>query len=296
MSHPHLSLSVERNPETEGIFHRPLKDLPIIGSLYGRVPDASDKSLRELASRLADPDALARLPGRIDQARREVQVAAFLRSVGHRALDDGRQLSILQIGANDGVTQDSMGQHIRRFGWDAILVDANPTVIPDLEANYANCGKVHIVNAAIGPENGQTPFYVPTGDAPELAKMYSSMDKRSFYENAHHVPGFDPDTMIEELIVPMKTSETVLEEHGFGDPYLLATDVEGYDGKILETFPWDEFRPGVVYFEHCNIGDGQREYVYEMLEGHGYDLRHLARDTLGVHHDSDGNRALLTTL
>jgi hypothetical protein len=71
----------------------------------------------------------------------------------------------------------------------------------------------------------------------------------SFDKDHHKRSGTPSEVMIEEM-VPCRTLDEVLEEHGVRNVDVLVIDTEGYDAEILRGFDFRRFKPKIIRFEH----------------------------------------------
>jgi FkbM family methyltransferase len=67
--------------------------------------------------------------------------------------------TVLDIGANDGVTLSNSRMFIDELGWGGHLVEAARTPYGKLEALYKDIEGVRTFNVALGRENGELTFY-----------------------------------------------------------------------------------------------------------------------------------------
>jgi len=63
---------------------------------------------------------------------------------------------------------------------------------------------------------------------------------------------------------------------------LLSIDAEGFDYEVLKLFDFSIRRPGVVYYEHRNLSEADRQASWRMLVEMGYKIAPLRFDTLAV--------------
>jgi len=61
--------------------------------------------------------------------------------------------SLIQIGANDGVTHDPLHSAIKKFGLKSFLLEPIKEPFLNLKNNYLNCKNVKIENSALSVDN-----------------------------------------------------------------------------------------------------------------------------------------------
>lgn len=66
---------------------------------------------------------------------------------------------VIQIGANDGISNDPIHDWILKFGWHGILIEPLAEPFQELEINYANNDKIKLINKAISQKNGKIEMY-----------------------------------------------------------------------------------------------------------------------------------------
>ena len=67
----------------------------------------------------------------------------------------GKMLTIVQVGACDGITNDPIFHHVAQGSVRAILVEPNPFAFDRLKKNYRDLQNVTLVQAAIGEQDGE---------------------------------------------------------------------------------------------------------------------------------------------
>jgi hypothetical protein len=68
-------------------------------------------------------------------------------------------ITILQIGACDGITNDPIYHFVRRGRARAILVEPNPYAFARLQNAYAGLPNVTLIQAAVGEKDGEADLY-----------------------------------------------------------------------------------------------------------------------------------------
>ena len=69
------------------------------------------------------------------------------------------QFTVIQVGANDGITHDPIHKFIKRDNRKGILLEPQPHLFPGLTRLYRKNKGITILNAAIGNEDGTTLIY-----------------------------------------------------------------------------------------------------------------------------------------
>jgi FkbM family methyltransferase len=199
--------------------------------------------------------------------------------VGHLMMFHPKPV-FLEIGANDGVSNDSIFPFIDRFGWTGIMVEPLPAPFAKLTRNYARFPQVHLVNAAIGDTDGQSTLYKIKDYDGQFSKssQYASFSKEIVASQTQYVPNAPNE--IEEIQVPCLTLPTLLKKYPVGSVDVMITDAEGYDSQILRMIDFRELNPAIIQFEHCSMDKQERGKITSLLAGQGYRLFSDSLDTI----------------
>ena len=188
--------------------------------------------------------------------------------------------SFLQVGAYDGVTHDPINAHVRREGWNGILVEPQPLAFDRLKANYADVSGLAFVNAAIASEPGPRALFVLQDEAGSLIESLGGLASlnRARLERFMDTDGrLYPGVRIGSLQVRCTTFQDVLSETPSLD--LLLIDAEGFDLELLKLFDFQRFLPAIVRFEHVHLSTSDWNEAVELLARHGYRTLREEHDT-----------------
>jgi len=191
-----------------------------------------------------------------------------VREVGRRA---GRPLRFLQIGANDGVSNDPLSATVRTYGWSGVLVEPLPRMMERLIANYADVAGLRFANAAIGTREGTLTFYTVEGrpGEPAWADQISSLDRDFVLGHAHALED------LENRIVPIEVEclplRSLVARYELDALDLLHVDAEGLDFEIVNQVPVDaSWAPHFLTFEIKHMGLERWKMVKARLRRGGY--------------------------
>ena len=177
----------------------------------------------------------------------------------------GKIKSIVQIGANDGVSFDELNYFIKKFKIESLLVEPIKQNFELLKKNYQNLNFVKFENSAISVNNEISHLYRV---APEFIDNYDN-----------HIPAI-PSFNIEHLlkhgvrnkhIIKEKTDsisiKELLNKHDIKHFDLFYLDAEGYDGKIVYDFLLNiNIRPLIIFeFVHLD-GNILEKLISQLLE------------------------------
>lgn len=199
----------------------------------------------------------------------------------------GRTINCLQIGANDGQTNDPLYKYFSAESWRGLLVEPLPDVFEQLSATYLGRGNLILENVGIAPEEGTLPFYrVGISRAP-WATGLSSFQRDTIvkhFENGYiqrqaqmdgiKVPE-NVDDVIEEVLIRTKTISGIADEHGISNFDVVCIDTEGFDYEILKLIDFSRFKPSLIMFERKHLSADEAAGAVALLAAQGY---HVMQD------------------
>lgn len=185
------------------------------------------------------------------------------------------QAVFVQVGANDGLEEDPLGQEVSSRRWRGVMVEPVPYVFESLRDNYGRNPRVALENAAIAEADGARELYYlaqAEPGSPRLPDWYDklgSFHKEVILKHRPAIPGFDERLVT--IDVPCITFETLCRKHGLTAVDLIQTDTEGHDFEILKLVDFDALRPRIVMYEHLHFDEATRAACSEHLRDHGYE-------------------------
>jgi FkbM family methyltransferase len=187
-----------------------------------------------------------------------------------RIFRNRKNIYIVQIGSNDGVTNDPIHQLLlANHSWEALLVEPVPYIFERLQNNYPNDVRFHFENAAISEEMGVLPFYHlhkrAREENPELPHWF---DQIGSFDPSHIRRHFGKD--LEPFIVAVDVQAipmlTLFGRHQVERIDLLHIDAEGLDWAILRQVDLERFRPEIILFEHSHLSVLTKSEALSVLE------------------------------
>ncbi|MGH7056336.1 MAG: FkbM family methyltransferase [Acetobacteraceae bacterium] len=186
----------------------------------------------------------------------------------------------INIGANDGVTDDPLYPFVRDFGWHGAVIEPLPEVFAALRRNYAGFEGITFIQAAVGAGNGRQTIY--TGDIPQAGSrgvsLHSSFSRDVLLRATKWYP--DLESRIVEREVPIVSFKTLLAQIAAPAIDVLKIDAEGYDLEILRGFDFSRQAPRLLVAEHCNLSRQDNIKMADILLDQGYKLAMTGRDML----------------
>lgn len=198
----------------------------------------------------------------------------------------GEKFTVIQIGANDGITHDPIHKFIKRDRWNGVLLEPQKYVFDKyLSCIYKKHDNIHILNAAVGYEDGVQPMYkigfsnerwatgLATFDKATLEKAFTSGHvERKCTKEKIEIPQ-DPNEQIIEERVKVRCADSVITEFNIDHIDLLMIDTEGFDLEVIKMFHIEKTKPGMIIFESSHLSDSDIKEAEEMLSHNGYDFR-----------------------
>jgi FkbM family methyltransferase len=198
-----------------------------------------------------------------------------------------RKISVLQVGACDGVTSDSIFPYIKAGAIDAYLVEPSTVNFRKLAEFHKGNPKVTLINAAVADKDEKRTFYTikdegrwkDNGWARQLASFYKEhLLKHKITED---------EIAAEE--VDCLTLATVIDKYKISDLDVLLIDTEGYDGEIVKMAMAQGVHPQFIAFENAQLvqlySQDQLDALYRVLESNGYVWTHDRINTLAIRKD-----------
>lgn len=201
------------------------------------------------------------------------------------AVESQPGFSILQIGAYDGVSNDSVYDIVRSYEHvRAVLLEPQPGPYAALERRWQGSSRVTTIRAALSDRTGERTLYViadqhkhrhPFPD--QVSSFYRSRVESALCRYVWR-PRWD---FISSIQVPTIDWRTVIERFGGFD--FVAIDAEGYDAEILEQIDLNESPPKIILYEHALLSRRVRTRCERRLTSNGYRLALVNRnDTLAT--------------
>ena len=189
---------------------------------------------------------------------------------------------VLQIGANDGFSDDPASESIRGHRLRALLVEPILPIYRKLVAYYAGFPQVTCENCAIGREDGAMTLYTvrPDPRLPTYVTRLASFDRHIILKQRGTVPNIAK--FIEPVQVPSMTLQTLLRKHDVRRLDWLQLDTEGFDFEILKMLFQTQLRPSIISFETAHLSRYDKLACAAALHREGYRYVTLDRDTIAL--------------
>ena len=204
------------------------------------------------------------------------EIAAVIEERARRVPD----FFFIQIGSNDGITDDPIHPYVVEHRWSGILVEPVRYLFDRLVRNYDGHTGLIFENVAIAETAEPRTLYRLKEDQKGLVSWYEqlgSFHERVVLDHAFHIPGI-VKYLTSEVVECLTFSELVTR-HQVKKIDLLHLDVEGYDAAIIDSIDLATTRPWMILYEHCHLAADEDEPCIDRLRHHGYQLVRAERDT-----------------
>jgi FkbM family methyltransferase len=188
-----------------------------------------------------------------------------LRAIIDRVNRDG--FFFVNIGANDGVSNDIVYPFLREYGWRGIVVEPLAAVFEELKRNYRDFPGIVFEHAAVAAS--PRPFhYISTKGGYEHAwtkqvgtlnpeYLLKTIDLLRTYEFQGPVPA-GLEQAVETVEVPCLTFEALMRKHQVNRVDFLNIDAESVDYEIFCSIDFSRYRPYVICIETSEMTEEQR--------------------------------------
>ena len=196
----------------------------------------------------------------------------------YRHLAVHKTLTILQIGANDGVMNDPIYDfNIKNKDVvSGFVLEPLPDIYDKLVSNYKSCPNIKPINVAIHATESEMILHRVKPECAakihEFAEGIASFDLEH-WKKTGLVP--NPDIM-EEVKVNCISFEDFIKSNSIDKLDLLQIDTEGYDYEILMSIDFSKIKPKMIRFEHGVrnnlMTEEQFTQICNHLNSHGYQI------------------------
>lgn len=190
----------------------------------------------------------------------------------------GEDLSVLIIGAMDGVSFDESRGYIDMYGWSGLFVEPIPEMFERLIKSYAGKSqesKNKYENSAITETNGPAQMIrIPTDivDSGVVHPCFNGMSAIYPPKNGLGSEG-DRDTVekyAELVTVQGITLDTLFAKHNITHVDFISIDAEGWDWKIIKQLKLNSIRPKLIRCEYINLEEDEKLAIKTFFESNDY--------------------------
>ncbi|MCH7400147.1 FkbM family methyltransferase [Belliella sp. DSM 107340] len=224
---------------------------------------------------------------------KEGSLSGFLNEYSLSKKNSG--FTVIQIGANDGITHDPIHKFIKRDNWNGILLEPQPAVYNQfLKKIYAKNKGIITLCAAIGEEDGTQPIYKVGFSDMRWATGLTSFSREKI-ESAFADGIVETNCSKFDIKIPIDKSKwishedvdvispaTLLKKYKLGKIDLLQIDAEGYDLEVIRIFDIAKTEPECIIFENVGLEERAYNFYLETLGKLEYNTRKFGPNTLAL--------------
>lgn len=207
----------------------------------------------------------------------------------------GKSFSVVQVGANDGITHDPIHKFIKRDNWTGVLLEPQKLVFDKfLSRIYRKNENITVLNAAMSDKDGESSIYkigfcdsrwatgLSTFDKATLEKAFTSGHvQRKCAKEGILVPKDESQHIVEEK-VQVISSDSIVSNYQLEKVDLLMIDTEGFDFEIIKLFNLAKHKPGLIIFEHSHLSDLDYSDCIKHLTNHDYISKKDGANTVAI--------------
>jgi len=206
-----------------------------------------------------------------------------------------KSVTLVQVGANDGINNDPIHKFIKRDGWKGVLLEPQGYVFREyLVPLYRKTEGIIPVNAALEWTDGKKPIYRISASNSRWAHGLTTFNRsvleesvrsgyvtRQLQKEGSPVPENPEDFIVEEMVECISV-DTLRKRYNLGKIDWLQIDTEGYDFEIIKMFTQSGTMPEIIVYENIHFSPGQKNECTVWLEKHGYRCTDFGPNTLAA--------------
>jgi len=204
-------------------------------------------------------------------------------------------ITVVQIGANDGINNDPIHKFIKRDRWQGVLLEPQKYVFEKyLKPLYSRTKGIMVLNAALDYTDGFKPIYKISVSNSRWATGLTSFN-REILEEAVKSGYIDREANKEGSPLPEERNEYIAEESvecistqtllrraGIKKTNWLQIDTEGFDFEIIKIFNIAVNKPTVIVYENLHLSPSTRDECISYLSLNGYTSQDYGANTLAM--------------
>ncbi|MEM6737398.1 MAG: FkbM family methyltransferase [Bacteroidota bacterium] len=199
----------------------------------------------------------------------------------------GQKLTLMQVGACDGFTSDSIYEYVKAGSINAFLIEPVKVNFDKLSQFYEGYDNAKLINVAVAKQDEARPMYSVKNEGKWKGEG-KARQVASFYKEHLYKCGFDDSEILEEE-VDCKMLSTLINEYNIQNLEVLLIDTEGFDGQVVEMAMEQGIQPNYLVFENAqlvqNYSQRQLDDLYLLLSQNGYEWTHDRINTLAIKKD-----------
>ena len=163
---------------------------------------------------------------------------------------------VIQVGSNDGVSNDPLYESILRHKRKSLLVEPIDYLADKLRLLHGGNPFVIVYEIAIHPSSNAVDFFHLSHDAQrqmgDLWKPWfdqiGSFSKQHLIKHSSSIESF-----IQKTSISCKTLNQLIVDNNVSSVSILHIDAEGFDLEVLRSIDLDKVKPHMIMLEHKHL-------------------------------------------
>lgn len=196
---------------------------------------------------------------------------------------ENTEVIFLQIGSNDGISNDPLNPFVRKHKWSGYCIEPVPENFHKLKQTYNYNDQIVLLNKALASSKSLKLYSVNSENAkkhnidlPTWHSQLASFDRNLVVAGLNGIDRFD---IIDEIEVNSISFTELINEFKIESVDLLHIDVEGADWIVLSSFPFKQIKPQIIIFEHNHLSLQDYKKAIRFLKSFNYKLFKVNTDT-----------------
>jgi FkbM family methyltransferase len=180
---------------------------------------------------------------------------------------------IIQVGSNDGVSNDPLYESILIHKRQSYLVEPIDYLAEKLRSLHNLNPYVRVCQFAIHPTGNSVEFFCLPRDADvKMGDLWKPwFDQIGSFSRQHlnkHSPFIDP--FIERISIPCITLDRLISDNNVKEISILHIDAEGFDLEVLGTIDLVKIKPSMIMIEHKHLPLKPLLRMVSSMQSRGY--------------------------
>lgn len=211
------------------------------------------------------------------------------------------RVTVVQIGANDGINNDPIHKFIKRDGWEGVLLEPQKYVFEKfLQPLYQKTKGIVVLNAALDVKDGSKSVYKIAISNSRWATGLTSFNRSVLEEKVESgyiehqaikegtpLPENRNDYIVEEKVECICT-DSLIKRYNLRNIDWLQIDTEGFDFEIIKMFDIHKTSPEVIVYENIHFSAALQDECRQYLDNHGYLCKNFGPNTLAMRKPASG--------
>jgi FkbM family methyltransferase len=180
---------------------------------------------------------------------------------------------VIQVGSNDGVSNDPLYESILRHKRKSFLVEPIDYLAAKLRLLHEKNSFVIICEFAIHPSSNAVDFFhLPKDAQRQMGDLWKPwFDQIGSFSKQHlikHSSTIEP--FIQKTSISCKTLNQLIIDNKVSSVSILHIDAEGFDLEVLGSMNLDKVRPHMIMLEHKHLNLGPLFLLIKDMKRRGY--------------------------